>query len=86
MGREGERVFVHRFQQASDGIEQERRAAIAAIVEEVDAVFIHKAEMHVKPAARAVAIRLGHEGGGHAVFARDTAHEAFEEDGIIGGL
>ena len=39
--------------------------------------------MHVKTAARQIAIGFGHEGCGKAVFAGDAAHQPFEQHRVI---
>ena len=86
MRRKGQRVFLHRLQQARDGVEHQRCALVATVVEQVDAVFINQAEMHMKTAAGPIAVRLGHEGGGKAMLAGDAPHETLEQHGVVGGL
>ena len=86
MRREQQRGLGHAAQQAGHGMAQDRRTFLAAVVEDVATLGIEQAEMHMHAVARARAVRLGHEGCGKAVLARDTLDDALEEHGVIGRL
>ena len=53
--------------------------------EDVAAVPVQQAEVHVHAGAVQVPEGLGHEGRGQALLAGDAAHEAPEQDRVVAG-
>jgi hypothetical protein len=82
-GGEQQHAVRHAVEAAGNRLFQQRRSETAAVVEQVVAVFIDQAAMHVHAVTGQSAEGLGHEGRQQTVVFRHAANQALQHHGLV---